>query len=383
MTKTLIVFNAGSSSLKFSLFKISDSSLLFSGQIHDVFGKSVLEIKSHFKKNIKAGYKHAISELFNWIESLKNIEITVAAHRVVHGGNFFFEPVLLDKKIIKKLKTLCPLAPLHQPHNLEVIEIFSALHPTIPQIACFDTMFHKSMIDEEKFIPLPRSYTKSEIMRYGFHGISYSYIAQALKKLAGKKSAKKVIMAHLGNGASLCAMKDLKSVATTMGFTPLEGLMMGTRSGSIDPGVILHLLREKKMSAEKIFKMLYEESGLKGFSGISHDMRTLEKSKNKEAKEAINLFCHLAAKQLCGLIPAIDGLDILVFTAGIGENSWLVRENICKKLSWLGITLDKAANRSSKIKISAANSKIDVYVIPTNEEKMIAELSLKKIKEAK
>lgn len=387
MIKTFIVFNAGSSSLKFSLFKISDLSLLFSGHAYDIFGKSVLEIKdsankTFFKKNIAAGCKTAITKLLSQINSLADIEIIAAGHRVVHGGNSFFEPTLIDKKTIKKLKTFSSLAPLHQPHNIEVIEIFSDLYPTIPQIACFDTAFHQNMIAEEKFLPLPHSFSESEIVRYGFHGISYNYIAQTLKKLAGKKSAGKVIMAHLGNGASLCAMKNSKSVATTMGFTPLEGLMMGTRCGSIDPGVILHLIKEKKMSVDEVYKLLYHESGLKGFSGISHDMKVLEKSKSKEAKAAIDLFCYLAAKNLAGLIPAINGLDILVFSAGIGENSWLVRENICKRLAWCGVLLDKDSNRNNKTKISAKNSKIDVYIIPTNEEKMIAKL-IKKLKEVK
>lgn len=389
MIKTLIVFNAGSSSLKFSLFKISDLSIILHGQVYDVFGNAILEIKSaddskhHLKKNIAKGYKSAITEVFNWIEVLENIEIIVASHRVVHGGNFFFEPTFLDPEVTQKLKTLCPLAPLHQPHNVEVIEIFAALYPAIPQIACFDTAFHKSMIFEEKSLPLPRSYCQSDIVRYGFHGISYNYIAQILKKLAEKKSLKKVIVAHLGSGASICAMKNLKSVATTMGFTPLEGLMMGTRSGTIDPGVILHLMKEKNMTVEEVSHLLYQDSGLKGFSGISHDLRILEKSKSIEAKEAIDLFCYLAVKHIAGLIPAIRGLDILVFTAGIGENSWRIRENIGKRLEYCGLVLDKASNRNNEIKISAKNSKIEVYVIPTNEEKMIAELSLKKLMRVK
>ncbi|MFT7087969.1 MAG: acetate kinase [Rickettsiales bacterium] len=380
MQKAIIAFNAGSSSIKFSIFSKINSNILFYGGVEDMLRSPMIWIKDSVNKEvlnnktIKSGHLGAIEFLINWIESLSNaIDIIAIGHRIVHGGRDFAKAVIIDKKILNQLKTLIPLAPLHQENNIKIIEIFSDLRPNLPQIACFDTSFHQTIEEEKRLFALPKKFSEEGIVRYGFHGISYEYIASILPKYAKENANKRVIIAHLGNGASMCAMKDLKSVATTMGFSVLDGLMMGTRCGSIDPGVILYLLEEKNMSAKEISKLLYEESGLKGVSGISHDIRDLIASNNLEAKKAINMFCDSAAKQLSGLLSAINGLDVLVFTAGIGENCPIIRKNICDKLSWLGIEIYDEANDSNQTKISTNKSKVEVYVLPTNEEKIIAQ----------
>lgn len=382
MNKHIIVFNAGSSSLKFSLFSTDKLLLTFHGQVDDIPGIPKLLIKDKDNKEIfckddfAPGHKAAITALFDWMESHSDgLRIIAAGHRVVHGGKEFLAPVKITPKILDKLKALIPLAPLHQPHNIAVIEAFAAIHPDIPQIACFDTSFHRTESKEAELFALPMSYAKEGIIRYGFHGLSYEYIASVLPEHTDKTS--RVIVAHLGNGASMCAMKDLKSVATTMGFTALDGLIMGTRCGNIDPGVILYLLEEKNMSVKEITNLLYKESGLKGVSGISHDMRDLLESNEDKAKEAINLFCYHAAKQLAGLIPALGGLDAIVFTAGIGEGSGVIRENICNRLGWLGIALSPENNAKNETCISKDDSQIEVYVIPTNEELIMASVTMK------
>lgn len=377
MSKHIIVFNAGSSSLKFSLFDMSDLSLNFHGQVDDIPHTPKLTIKDNTNAEIfcqegfASGHKAAITALFDWIEShADDTQIIAAGHRVVHGGREFLSQVKITPEILNKLKALISLAPLHQPHNIAVIEAFAELHPNIPQIACFDTSFHRTQIKEAELFALPMSYAEVGIIRYGFHGLSYEYIASVLPEHTDRTS--RVIVAHLGNGASMCAMKDLKSVATTMGFTALDGLIMGTRCGNIDPGVILYLLEEKGISIKEVTNLLYKESGLKGISGISHDMRDLLESDKPKAKEAIEMFCYQAAKQLAGLIPALGGLDSMVFTAGIGEGSRVIRKNICDRLNWLDVELADDANTANQSKISSNNSKVDVYVIPTNEEKIIA-----------
>ena len=352
-----LVINAGSSSVKFSVFDLaSGCTLLFKDEIErvDSIEKSLQRIPDMLAK---AGH-----------DNVKTI-----GHRVVHGGKEFSAPVIVTDSVMKKLEALIPLAPLHQPYNLEAIQVFAKLHPDIPQIACFDTAFHYTQPRQSELFALPRSYAEEGILRYGFHGLSYEYIASVLPEHLGEKAEGRVIVAHLGNGASMCAMKQRKSVATTMGFTALDGLMMGTRCGNLDPGVVLYLLEEKGMTIEEVTTLLYKESGLKGVSGISGDMRDLLASNAPEAKEAIDLFCYQAAKQLAGLIPALGGLDTIVFTAGIGENSPAIRKNICDRLSWLGVKLDDKANKNSQTSIHSKDKAITIHVIPTDEERMIAQ----------
>lgn len=384
MNEHIIVFNAGSSSLKFSLFEASSLGLSFHGQVDDILGTPKLLIKDKdnskifYLEDFEPGHKAAITALFDWIESHSDgLEIIAAGHRVVHGGKEFLAPVKITPEILDKLKVLIPLAPLHQPHNIAVIEAFAAIHPDIPQTACFDTSFHHTQSKEAELFALPLSYAEEGILRYGFHGLSYEYIASVLPEYVSGKPMGRVIVAHLGNGASMCAIKDLKSVATTMGFTALDGLIMGTRCGNIDPGVILYLLEEKGMSVKEVTNLLYKESGLKGLSGISHDMRDLLESDEDKAKEAINLFCYQAAKQLAGLIPTLGGLDAIIFTAGIGEGSSVIRKNICDRLTWLGITLCSEKNAKNATCISNDDSQVGVYVIPTNEELVMASMTMK------
>jgi acetate kinase len=273
--------------------------------------------------------------------------------------------------VLKQLKRLCPLAPLHQPHNLAAIELIAALEPALPQFACFDTAFHADQPWEAQTYALPRRLRDAGVKRYGFHGLSYEYIASVLPAQLGALADQRVVVAHLGNGASMCALRNRRSVATSMGFTALDGLMMGTRCGSLDPGVVLYLAMELGMDAKAIEHMLYHESGLLGVSEISSDMRVLEASDDPRAKAAIDLFVHRIHRELGSLAAALGGLDALVFTAGIGEHSNLVRERVCRAAAWLGISLDEEANRAGARRISSAASRASAWVIPTNEELML------------
>ncbi|MGA3303307.1 MAG: acetate/propionate family kinase [Methylovirgula sp.] len=291
---------------------------------------------------------------------------------MVHGGQKFSGPVLIDAQVLSDLRALIPLAPDHQPHNLAMVEAVAQQWPDLLQVACFDTAFHRTQPRLAEIFPLPRALTDEGIVRYGFHGLSYEYIASVLPNFLSADERRRVIVAHLGNGASLCAMKDGKSIATTMGFTTLDGLMMGTRSGTIDPGVVLHLIREKKMSPDQVADLLNKKSGLLGVSGISSDMRTLEASDDPHAQEARALFAYRAVRETGSLIAALGGLDAFVFTAGIGEHSTLMRRMICDGLAWMGLSLDPGCNKVYNTVISAAGSKIKVLVIPTNEEMAIA-----------
>lgn len=292
-------------------------------------------------------------EIAAWIRNVgQQGDLIAIGHRVVHGGREFTQPERITDNVLDQLKSFIPLAPLHQPAALKLIEECLTSYPNLPQYACFDTAFHQSAPEIERRLPLPRAYHAEGILRYGFHGISYQYIASILPKYAGEKASGRVIAAHLGGGSSMCAMKNLKSVATTMGFSTLDGLMMSTRPGALDAGVILHLLQEKKMSLPDVTDLLYHKSGLKGVSDISGDMRELTASTTKEASEAIDLYCYVAARQLGGLLPALGGLDVLVFTGGVGEHSAAVRDKILYYLKWLG--------------------EFSVYIIPTDEEAVIA-----------
>jgi len=380
--ETILVINAGSSSIKFSLFECDKLSLIYHGEIEDVFTAPVLSIvdakhKPVLKKSdVKPGYEPSIKAFFKWFESLTDNKLKAVGHRVVHGGQDYFKPVKITDKVIANLTKLIPLAPLHEPHNINAINIVSKIYPKIPQVACFDTSFHSTQLKLATLFAIPRKFTNEGLIRYGFHGISYEYISSVLPKHLGKMASGKIIAAHLGSGASMCAIHQQMSVATSMGLTALDGLMMGTRCGNIDPGLVLYLIEEKKFTSEEINHLLYEQSGLLGVSEISSDVRGLEQSKSPNASEAIQLFCYRAARELSALLTPLKGCDAIVFTAGIGENSALIRKGICKWLDWLGVEIDDEANEKNLSVISNKNSKVLVCVIPTNEEYMIAKHTL-------
>ncbi len=381
--ETILVVNAGSSSIKFSLFDSEQLTLIYHGEIEKVFNAPQLSIfdKKHNlvleNKDMSPGYEPSMQTFFNWFEGLSSDnKLKAVGHRVVHGGQDYLAPVKITNEVVANLTKLIPLAPLHEPHNLEAIKIVNKIYPQVPQVACFDTSFHRTQSKYASFFAIPRKLTAEGLIRYGFHGISYEYIASVLPQYLGKMASGKVIVAHLGNGASMCALYEQKSMATSMGLTALDGLMMGTRCGNIDPGVILYLLQEKKYTAEELTHLLYEQSGLLGVSGISGDMRQLEHSELPHAIEAIQLFCYRAARELSALVMALKGCEAIVFTAGIGENSALVRKGICEWLDWLGVEINHAANENNLSIISKKKSKVKVLIIPTNEEYMIAKHTL-------
>jgi acetate kinase len=380
MDEGILVINSGSSSIKFSIFiNQKELSLLYHGEVQSISDSPVLTIfnASHTQiltlnistKGIGAG----LGAIFNWLEHLSDsIKLKAVGHRVVHGGKYFLHPTLVTDEDMKKMASLIPFAPYHQPQNLEAIKIIKDLHPTMAQVACFDTTFHQTQEKLATLFAIPKALTDEGIIRYGFHGISYEYIASVITQHIGDIGNKRVIVAHLGNGASMCAMYQRKSVATTMGLTALDGLMMGTRCGGIDPGILLYLLQEKHYTTKQLEHLLYAESGLLGVSGISNDVRELLSSENVNAKEAIDLFCYRAALEVGSLFAALKGCDAFVFTAGIGEHAPMIRKKICEKLSWLGIKIDNEANKNNSVIISEKSCNIIVSVIPTNEEYMIA-----------
>jgi acetate kinase len=376
----VIVFNAGSSSLKFSIFNSNGLTLNYHGQIASILDRPRLVIHDSANKLIferdefDSGYQSAINVLLEWVETYcKDMVVVAAGHRVVHGGTKFTNATVVTTSVLNDIRSFIPLAPTHQPYNIAIIEALANRYPSIPQVACFDTSFHHTMSTEAEMFALPRQMHDEGIKRYGFHGLSYNYIASVLPSHLGDKATGKIIVAHLGNGASMCAIRNLKSIATTMGFSALDGLIMGTRCGNLDPGVLLYLMEEKGMPLHEVTDLLYKKSGLKGVSMMTHDMSELVKSIKQEAQQAVDLFCYQAAKQLAGLIPDLGGLDAIVFTAGIGENSCVIRQKICGHLAWLGLELDEGKNDTHKLEISTNSSKVDVYVIATDEEKIIAQ----------
>lgn len=315
--------------------------------------------------------------LLRWIAGhADQLRVVAVDHRVVHGGDRFATPVVVDGTVLDALEKLVPLAPLHQPHNVAAIRAVARLASQIPQVACFDTAFHRTQPRVAQLYALPRALSEAGIKRYGFHGLSYECIAGVLPGILGEVANGRVVAAHLGNGCSMCAMRDRRSVATTMGFTALEGLPMGTRSGAIDPGVVLYLLSGRGMSVAEVTDLLYHRSGLLGVLGISNDMRKLLESDSPHAVEAIDLFVHRIGRGLGSLAAALGGLDALVFTAGIGEHAAPVRARVCEDARWLGIHLDPAANLGGGPRISTADRSVSVRVIPTNEELMIARHTL-------
>lgn len=385
MRQVILVLNAGSSSLKFALYPATEtpSQSLAGGKFDTSGPKLTFSAKDHDGNPLPPGEllsMHApfaltdlIPELLDWIsETFPDMQVGCVGHRVVHGGRTYSAPVRVDDTVLSDLDQLVSLAPLHEPHNIAAIRAISNWAPDLPQIACFDTSFHRTQPRLAKLFALPRHFADEGVIRYGFHGLSYNYIASVLPAHLGDRADGRVVVAHLGNGASMCAMKDRKSVASSMGFSALDGLMMGSRCGRLDAGVVLYLLRNRGMSADTIETLLYEASGLRGVSGISHDMSILEQSSDPNAREAIDLFCYRAAGELCQLASALQGLDAVVFTAGIGENSANIRRQICEQLTWLGVSLDDAANQANSPVISDAKSKVDVLVIPTDEEQVIA-----------
>jgi acetate kinase len=383
MTKAILVLNAGSSSLKFSLYDCADDALTLRlrGQhealptrprfvAYDASGNTVAESSSTGAPLDHAG---AVDHLFGFLrETLHAVSLIGVGHRVVHGGMRFAAPVRVNAAVLKALAALAPLAPLHQPHNLAPIRVIAERSPKLPQVACFDTAFHRTQPALAQAFGLPPAITDRGVRRYGFHGLSYEYIAQVLPQVDPTLARGRVIVAHLGNGASMCSMRDGHSVASTMGLTALDGLIMGTRCGALDPGVLLYLQDELAMDARAIEQLLYQESGLLGVSGISADMRTLLASNAPRAKLAIDLFCYRIGRELGSLAAALQGIDAFVFTGGIGEHAAPVRAQVLRDAAWLGLSLDDAANAANATRISASASAVAVYVIPTDEELMIA-----------
>ncbi|MFT3976313.1 MAG: acetate/propionate family kinase [Sphingomonas bacterium] len=383
--RAVVSLNAGSSSIKFALFTLEDAS----GPVLSAGGKiEKIGIAPHLVARSAAGetlverdwpdgaaLTHAdlLRDLFAWaVDHLDGREVIAIGHRVVHGGTRFSTPQRVDAALLAELETLCPLAPLHQPHNLAAIRAIAAISPDLPQVACFDTAFHHDKPEVASRFALPRALHDRGIRRYGFHGLSYEYIARELLRTEPAIAAGRVIAAHLGNGASLCAMRAGRSVDTTMGFTALDGLMMGTRCGSLDPGVVLYLQAQLGMDVSAVEDLLYRQSGLLGVSGISSDMRLLSADPRPEAAEAIDLFTWRAARDCGAMASSLGGVDAIVFTAGIGENHAGVRKRICARLEWLGVRLDETANGANRRRISAPDSDVAVFVIPTDEERMIA-----------
>jgi acetate kinase len=377
-----LVLNAGSSSLKFCVFQrpAGDGWRLASrGQIEGIGTTPRLSVKdandqSIAKQDVKVGDgNEAVEALAVWLRShYGGARVLGVGHRVVHGGAEFKGPTVINEQVLEELRKLIPLAPLHQPYNLAAIEAVTKRLPSVPQVACFDTSFHRGQSAVAELIPLPRELRQQGLQRYGFHGLSYEYIASVLPQVAPDVARGRVIVAHLGSGASMCALKQGKSVDSTLGFTALDGLCMGTRPGSIDPGVVLHLVQGLQLSGKEIETLLYKKSGLIGISGISNDMRDLLGRNEPAARLAVDYFVYRAAKEIGALTAVLGGVDALVFTAGIGENSAEIRQRICESSAWLGIELDGAANSERQSKISTSRSKVSVWVIPTNEELMIA-----------
>ena len=388
MPDAVLTINAGSSSLKFSLWRVGgdgEPTPALAGEIEGIGTEPHMKAKDAKGQELvdrrwqDAGMDHAafLGVLGDWLrEQLGDARLAGVGHRVVHGGTEFAAPVRIDEAVLARLEKLCALAPLHQPHNLAGIRAVAAAQPDLPQVACFDTAFHRAHPELADWFALPRRFHDDGIRRYGFHGLSYEYIASSLPAIAPELKDARVVVAHLGSGASMCAMQAGRSIDSTMSFTALDGLPMGTRCGALDPGVVLHLMRAYGMDADAIEAMLYHDCGLKGVSGLSNDMRDLLASADPRAAQAVDLFVWHIAKQLGALAAVLGGLDALVFTAGIGERSPAIREKVCARAGWLGIALDDAANRAGGPRISGADSKVAVFAIPTDEEQMIARHTL-------
>ncbi|MEL1263803.1 acetate/propionate family kinase [Pseudoxanthomonas putridarboris] len=388
----VLVLNCGSSSIKFALFDAGRDPLphapAWNGKVQGIGGP-----RPDFGETGVAPFAIALDPAHPYRDALRLIRervvarldgrrLAVVAHRVVHGGNKYFDPVRVDAGVLADLKSYVPLAPLHQPFALEAVEILLRERPDIPQVACFDTGFHHTIPKVEQILPLPYSAWQRGLRRYGFHGLSYAYIAEKLPARHGDAARGRTIVAHLGSGASLCAMRDLQSVATTMGFSALDGLMMGTRTGALDPGAVLYLMEIEKLSLEQVGHLLYHESGLLGVSGISSEPRVVVRHENDEgesgerARIALDLYVRRIVREIGALAAVLGGLDMLVFTAGVGEHNAFVRERVCAALEWMGVALDQEANARDGTVISTDGSKVRVAVEPTNEEWIAARQAL-------
>ncbi|HGL6717428.1 acetate/propionate family kinase [Burkholderia contaminans] len=385
MADVILVLNAGSSSIKFSAFDVQGDTLglIVHGQVEGLYTAA-----AHFSAVDHHGEHHdqqwAGGDTFGHHEGLERIAAFLAAHqeghrlaavghRVVHGGQRFSGPVRVTPAIVAELEKLTPLAPLHQPHNLTPIRILEAMQPGIEQVACFDTAFHCTQPAVSQAFALPESITSRGVRRYGFHGLSYEYIASVLPDVAPRAARGRTVVAHLGNGASMCALVAGKSVASTMGFTAVDGLPMGTRCGNLDPGVVLFLMEELGMDVRAVEDLIYRRSGLLGVSGLSSDMRTLLASDDPHARFAIELYIYRIARELGSLAAAMEGIDAIVFTAGIGEHAAVIREGVMRRAAWLGVEIDVEANNSGGPLVTTASSRVPAWVIPTNEEWMIAQ----------
>jgi acetate kinase len=389
-----MTLNAGSSSIKFALFEVNgeNPAAVATGlvemageqrriEVHDGTGTPMFQ--ETWAGSGGGFHVDALHRVLAWRQTaFPQVQVAAAGHRVVHGGTRYAAPVIVTDEVLRYLQTLVPLAPLHEPHNLAGIEAAREAWPHVQQVACFDTAFHRAHPFVNDVFGLPRRFYDEGVRRYGFHGLSYEYITGRLRQIAPLHAAGRVVVAHLGNGASMCAIRDGQSVASSMGFTPLDGLPMGTRCGQLDPGVVLYLMQEKQMTAGQISDLLYRESGLKGLSGISNDMRELEASDKPEAQQAIEYFVFRIRRELGGLAAVLKGLDAIVFCGGIGEHSWRVRERALEGMEWIGVELDRGANRSGSQVISSDRSRVRVFVIPTNEEEMIARHAIDTIDQA-
>lgn len=399
MDGAIVVLNAGSSSLKFSVFvwerpsgRESDVRALKGASTELVAGVrgqvEALQAAPRFKakdadgkpagehawpEGTQLGHAGALEHLVPFVRTrLRDTPIAAVGHRVVHGGMQYSAPVRVDAQVLAVLEQFVPLAPLHQPHNLAPIRLLLELQPTLPQVACFDTAVHRSNPELAQMFALPYELHEQGVRRYGFHGLSYEYVASVLPQLDARAAGGRTIVLHLGNGASMCALEGGRSIASTMGFTAVDGLPMGTRCGNVDPGVILYLMDQRGMDARAIEKLVYTESGLLGVSGIASDMRTLLASDAPRAKVAVDLYCYRIRREMGSLAAALGGVDAIVFTAGIGENSAEIRARVLRDAAWLGVELDAAANAAGAQRISAPGSRVAAYVVPTNEELMIA-----------
>lgn len=376
----LLVLNCGSSSIKYALFETHEGRIprqsQWSGKVEEIGSPSPThqvsgQVAEAITLDPQRPYFSALDVIRATVQTrLHGRALDAVVHRVVHGGAKYFQPVHIDADVLADLRSYIPLAPLHQPFALEAVDALLASNPAIPQFACFDTAFHRSLPQVEQLLPLPWEHWEQGMRRYGFHGLSYEYIAHVLKERVGEAARGRVIVAHLGNGASLCGMQDLRSAATTMGFSTLEGLMMGTRCGSVDPGAILHLMEVKGIPLAEVGQMLTREAGLLGVSGLSSDTRVLleHEQDNARAKAALDLYIRTIVREIGALTALLGGLDMLVFTAGVGENNPVIRERVCRRLGFLGVALDDAANSQNASVVSSTNSKVVVRVEPTNEE---------------
>jgi acetate kinase len=384
MSGAILVLNAGSSSLKFCVFDVAGGMLgvALRGQLdglpercrfvaHDA-SQAIVAERSFGGRRMD--HEEALRFLLEWTRSspLAGRRLLAVGHRVVHGGRRFRQPVRVDDTVLEALDALVPLAPLHQPHNVAAIRLLRALDPGLPQVACFDTAFHCTQPALARVFALPRRYLDEGVERYGFHGLSYEYVASRLADVDPRARVGRTVIAHLGNGASLCALREGRSIATTMGFTALDGLPMGTRSGALDPGVLLYLMRRHGLDEGQLEDLLYHRSGLLGVSGISGDVRELLASGDPRAAEALELFVYRIGRELGSLAAALGGLDALVFTGGIGENATEIRRQVCRDAAWLGLAVDEGANAAGGPRISLPGSAITAWVVPTDEERMIA-----------